>query len=235
MKKESLMLLDRITTHKAKESEKKEESKDKTENKDNDKDSLSTDDNSSLIGFEKIGTSANMKTSSAQQLFSRLRQKGQHYETELALLAAISSNGAAQAAGVVKFDPSGTTDWSSFSSIFDEFRVVQLDVHVAGTWKWDLNKSHGFVICAGDNDDDTTPSTGDDVAQYVNSRFHEVGSEWSYSYRRPDLTPSAYWVDVASPATSLGGIKFATSNTPVSITALYGLKAVWHIQFRSRR
>lgn len=161
--------------------------------------------------------------------------KGQNYKTVLKIASSLASTGSSSRYGAYTFDPSGTTDWSDFNGLFDQFRVLEIKLTLSPAYRY---FDTGYIVVAGDNDDATVPTTFDSVVQYANSKTLVIGSthDLVFEYKRPNITASAYWVDVASPTTSAGAIKLACTET-TSTNARLILWAIteYVVEFRQRR
>ena len=157
---------------------------------------------------------------------------GQHQTQFLKIAYTGTTNGSGVLSAASTLDPSGCTDWSSFATLFDEFRVVAVRFQVFPSARY-LTTSIGLVATAFDNDS-TATGTVDQVLQYGTSRGFIVQDDHVFSWRRPNITPSAYWVDCASPSSSAGAILVSVTGAPSSVTLLFGI-TTYEIEFRSRR
>ncbi len=200
-------------------------------------------DNPSLIGFVPLQNDGERSVTS-KKLAERLAlgeirsQKtkglGQFYTTFLRIgfYGATNSSGVLNAS--VTLDPSGTTDWSYFSSLFDEFRVVKVSVWIHPYSKFDSSK-YGQGVAVFDNDSSTAPATVDAGLQYGTAKSFQVPVGLKAHWSRPNLTDSAYWTDVASPSGSTGSVGYSFGLTNAATQNIIGGVATYHIQFRSRR
>ncbi len=163
---------------------------------------------------------------------------GQHYKTKIKIASTIASAGLASVFGYTTMDPSGFSDWTSFAALFDEFRILRGVIHYRTVWNCSTS-DQGLMAVAFDNDSASIPSTFDGIVQYGTSKTFPVqmaGRTTSYEFKRPNITPSAYWTDVASPSGSLGSVQYATvdSTTTNGRGILYQV-VEYEIEFRSRR
>jgi len=134
--------------------------------------------------------------------------------------------------GGVSLDPSPSSEWSTFATLFDEFRVTSGQVKVVPVLSG--MSTAGLVCMAFDNDDATVPSSIDDVVCYQNSKLDSLSKGQVFRFKRPNITSSAYWVDVASPATSLGMVKLVLAVCSGSTSVAYYWGRL-EVEFRGRR
>jgi len=146
-----------------------------------------------------------------------------------------TTDGAGNFAGAVLFDPSGTTNWASLAALFDEFRVIRIHNYLTPVAKY-ATTTVGYYSITADNDSNTNSLTFDQNLQYAISRQFSAWETNVYTYTRPDITPSAYWCDCASPASSLGCllINNASASSPISTRMFWGSYSL-EVQFRSTR
>ncbi len=152
--------------------------------------------------------------------------------TVLVMHATLVTTGSGNLLTAQTLNPSGSSEWSTFATLFDEFRVTH------GTMEFEpvyAGSATTGMLCAGfDNDDATSPASIDDVLCYQNSSLTSFYKGLKYSFKRPNLTPSAYWVDVASPSSSLGSVKYVLGYTTASVTiGYYSIRL--YVEFRGRR
>jgi hypothetical protein len=178
-------------------------------------------------GLDLSSLSSSMKSVLSKAFSSKLG----HVDTVLSVHGTLTTNGAAAFVGALTFDPSGSTEWSTFATLFDEFRILNVDYEMCPT---NGSSTLGMSFTAFDNDDATAPSTIDEITSYQNSTIEPIYKGCRRSFRRPDISQSAYWVDVANSSQSLGSVKVVFSYSSVSaVVAYYRLR--FHVSFRGRR
>jgi len=163
-------------------------------------------------------------------------KKAEHVKYFLKLSFGATTNGAGTFAGNTKFDPSGCTNWSSLAALFDEFRVVGAHIYLAPTAKYLASATAGYWSITGDNDSTGVLASIDENNQYNISRQFAYFENIHYHYTRPDITKDAYWVDCASPSSSLGGILLnnAAASSPIVAQVWWGT-VTYEVEFRSTR
>jgi len=164
-------------------------------------------------------------------------KSGLHYTTCMRLFGGASSDGNAFRYSAVKFDPSGCSDWSSFAAIFDEFRVIKAHIQFAPYYQYSTADT-GVLCVAADNDSTGAPTSADQVMQYGTAKFSNLQQARSLrlTYKRPNITSSAYWNDVASPTASEGTFLIAVIDcSTTNGRGLYYFTVTYEIEFRSRR
>ncbi len=157
---------------------------------------------------------------------------GQHYSTVLKYHGGLSSSASTRAAAI-SMDPSFSADWTSLSSIFDEFRMRAVKITIIPYYRY-VTTVNGVWAISFDNDSSGTPSSLDSVVQYGNSSYFGTNERHMALYRRPNWTPSAYWLDVASPTNNPGSIQMYGIDLPTSGGLLYYFVELF-CEFRSRR
>lgn len=152
--------------------------------------------------------------------------------TVLVLHATLVTTGSGNLLTTQTLNPSGSSEWSTFATLFDEFRVIGGVMHFEPVYAG--SATTGMICASFDNDDATAPSSIDDVLCYQNSSLCSFHKGLRYSFKRPNITPSAYWVDVASPANSVGSVKYVLGYTTASVTiGYYSIRL--SVEFRGRR
>jgi hypothetical protein len=151
---------------------------------------------------------------------------------------------ASSAGGTIRaalgMDPSAAGDWSDFTGVYDEFRIVGARIHLASAQTNSTGVNNAILAIAYDDDSSTTPASVTAVRQYATSSVHSTimthnkGAPLSLVYWRPTTGVPPLWVDVATPSGSLGSIILAADGLTVSTTYLvYALD--YYVEFRGRR
>ncbi len=140
----------------------------------------------------------------------------------------VASNGSGVISSYISDDASIFTNWSSITSLYDEYRIVRMKYQwLPSTRSTSLAYSPGYVIF--DGDDTTGPvSTVDGAMQYDNCGVVDLTEPWCYDVRLPQPT-SQYavtgsytvkaggWRDLASGFTSCCIQLFAASLTASTV------------------
>ncbi len=171
-------------------------------------------------------------------LFSNMTKVGQHYRCIMKITAGSPSTGLSYIYSGITMNPTSYSDWSSFAALFDEFRVIGGKYTFYPYYAYSTTDI-GLVALAFDNESTGVPTSFDQVVQYTNGKVVPLQSHPRAShltFKRPNMTPSAYWVDCATPANSLGIVMIATqdTNTTNGRGILYSYMEL-HVEFRSRR
>ncbi len=162
--------------------------------------------------------------------------------TILSVNGTISSDGSGVIAGAISLNPSGSSEWSSWAALYDQFRVIGGVLNLV-CWRA-LNDTGAPTIVrfAFDNDSSATPTSYGDVMQFA--EVHDVSTIWTSGavrripFKRPMKkgTPQtgSIWYDEASPSSTPGSIKYYGSGANASTGFLkYILDFVVEFQLRS--
>lgn len=152
--------------------------------------------------------------------------------TSMVLLNTLTMNGSGAYLSYIPMDPSSATEWSSFATLFDEFRILHASVDFQPIYAG--STCPGNVVVAYDNDSLTTPGSQTDVCCYQNYRVGPLYKGLKYLVHRPNVTPSAYWADVATPSGSSGSVPYVVGFSAAS-TQTVQVFTTYQIEFRGRR
>ncbi len=152
----------------------------------------------------------------------------------------LTSNASGDILVAITLDPStgGNSDWADFSSTYDEFRVMGVEI-VFSSISLNANNANYLGAIAFDNDSSSAPSNLTAVRQYATST--SMPAIWTTlpihkKFWRPQLgveTP-IMWNDVANPSGSLGSIQIAFGSLSVS-TQYLSYHVNMFLEFRGRR
>jgi hypothetical protein len=148
------------------------------------------------------------------------------------------SSGAGTLADGFSQDPSTFDEWSSYNALFDEFRVLGGKLHFIPRDRYSKTTTLCYPIVVGyDNDSTSNPVTTLATAwQYPYSKPHTLEDPLVFEWKRPNITPSAYWDDVATPSSSLGIVFVISDVGTLTPSTIYGNYFVeFEVEFRSRR
>lgn len=135
---------------------------------------------------------------------------------------------------------SGASDWSSFSALFDEYRIVAVEMYLFSirsniVLSDTLNK---IAVAVYDNDDASALSSVITALEYDNHLIFPTVWTSGKIFRKKWLVPNSLnapipWYDIGSP-TQPGSIKMASQGNTVSVAYLdYIVK--YYVEFRGRR
>ncbi len=131
-------------------------------------------------------------------------------------------------------DPSAFQDWTSFSAIYDEFRV--LGGKVTYTPINIFINANLPMFCLFDNDSTPTLASDNECTSYPNCRVHNSIVPFVYPFKRPETATSpVLWRDVATPASSVGSISFFQTTGFTGTLNLGQTMTEILVQFRGRR
>lgn len=151
-----------------------------------------------------------------------------------------SSSAGGVIANAQALDPSGCSDWSEFSSTYDEFRVIGVGVEICSTQPNSTGVNSGIMAIALDNDSSAAPSTFTAVREYTTSQSfstimtHPGGKLWTKQFWRPVKGAPIPWVDMGGPSGSLGSIQMYGSGLTASTQYLV-INYDYYVEFRGRR
>jgi hypothetical protein len=154
------------------------------------------------------------------------------YKCILRSNASITLNSSGAFLSYFPMDPSASAEWNSFTTLFDEFRILKGTLQIEPLYQGSITA--GVTAVCFDNDSANAPSNIAEVLDYQNSVLKTSSKSLHYEFRRPDVTNSAYWVDVATPTSQIGAVRILIGYGPVSTTAYY-YNMTYHVEFRGRR
>jgi hypothetical protein len=156
--------------------------------------------------------------------------------------AGIASDGAGTMSGVISLDPSAAQDWSIIANYYDEFRVIAVRLHIVSLQQFSVTAANGLIVILMDNDSSTV-QTYVNALQYANKRWspaifaHTNGMTHNLLFQRPvNLQSPIDWIDVATPASSLGTIQFISSPASLGLGLNYfNVGVEYMVEARGRR
>ncbi len=158
-----------------------------------------------------------------------------HYTIRLVVTGALAADGTGTIATSLGLNPSTYSEWTSVSALFDEFRVLSGRFHFTPTNRY--NRASTDVVravdVAFDNDSAPTLTSYNDAAEYANVKQECQSDPYVYSFHRPNVTPSAYWTDVATPSGSAGSVVLFSSGNTNSIALGIYMQEIF-VEFRGR-
>ncbi len=170
------------------------------------------------------------------------RRPSRVVKTILSVNGTIASDGSGVIAGAITLNPSSSSEWSSWATIYDQFRVIGGVLNLT-CWRA-LNDTGAPTIVrfAFDNDSSATPTAYSDVMQFA--EVHDVTTIWTSGavrripFKRPMKkgTPQTaqIWYDESSPSSTPGSIKYYGSGANASTGFFkYILDYVVEFQMRS--
>lgn len=189
-----------------------------------------------LVDDQDLCTDVSLKTTMRKLFMSRglsTSLKGSGYiKTSLTVINSLTMNGSGAYLAYISMDPSAQSEWSTYAALFDEFRIVTTAVHFIPVYAG--SSTAGSLIVAYDNDSLVTPGSQTDVITYQNYKCDALYKGLTYLVRRPNVTSSAYWVDVASPSSSSGSVLYSIGySSPSTVTCQ--VITTYHVEFRGRR
>jgi hypothetical protein len=133
-------------------------------------------------------------------------------------------------------NPTAVTEFTTLTALFDEFRILKVEYHYQPNNRYSKVTVVTQPYAVGfDNDTSSVVSGGfDDVLARQQCVFGSLDDPLHFTAHRPMVTPSAYWVDCAVPAGSVGSIVRYSDNLTVSTN--YGQQRInYFIEFRMRQ
>lgn len=139
---------------------------------------------------------------------------------------------------------SHVNQWSSFNTIFDQYRIVEIEAWIIPgmTGTTTTNNQTQSLYSVTDYDDAATPSSTDNLLQYTNVVV-SPSTNGHYRRWRPHVAVATYsgaftsfanevspWIDVASGSVAHYGLKLGLDAGAVISVQLY---VRMHLQFRN--
>jgi len=163
----------------------------------------------------------------------------------LAAQGSVASNGIGVIQNTIPMDPTATSEFASYSALYDEFRVLAIRVSLVSAQQFSLTVTNNIGGICYDNDDTAALTTLTSVFEYptcypIPSVFtHTCTREngrltQDFAWIRPTSGAPIAWVDCATPAGSLGSVKFFFTGLPNTTTFFY-INYELMCEFRGRR
>jgi len=169
------------------------------------------------------------------------------YKQRLIATGSISTSAIGTINTVLTMNPSGTSEWTQLSALYDEFRIVGTRVSLVPKQQYSVTAMNNLAGVAFDNDDTVTLTSLTSALEYDTAQSFQTiwqGTVYSeenrtallrFSWARPTAgsNTAIIWCDVASPATSLGSVKFYAFGTNSTLYWDYLIELF--AEFRGRR
>jgi hypothetical protein len=164
------------------------------------------------------------------------------YRCRLSFPFTIGASGGGNILSMIPVDASGSSEFSSFSSLYDQYRVVA--GHLSFCYTEPLitsgsSKENGLLYIAYDWTDTTVPTTSSDVFDtgtrvvYKSITFGDRTMHYNFVYPTSGYSTSIVWSPTSTP-TAYGSLKFAATSLTPSVTYLDCLLDLY-VQFRGRK
>jgi len=189
------------------------------------------------MGKKKGGTVAKI----AQEF--KASTDNQHLSTQRLV---VSNNVTTTVGGIINntfpMNPSGTSEWSTFATIYDEFRVLAVRITLVSLQQFSVTNANAMLFVVFDNDDSNALGSNTAALSYDTCRVasavmtHSGGRPFSAMWARPTAGKNTAipWVDIGSPAGSIGSIKLFSSGLAASVGYLqYSIE--YFTEYRGRR
>lgn len=148
----------------------------------------------------------------------------------------VTNNGSGATLKAYSMDPTATgnvfTEWTTLSTLYDEFRILSGTVTLIGSAQG--SSTPGAILMSYDNDSFFTPTAINDCITYQNCHFSSFYKPFVYKFKRPNVTSSAYWCDVAVPTNSLGCIPWIITNSTANTLIALSVFTI-DLELRGRR
>jgi len=154
----------------------------------------------------------------------------------------VSSNVGGNMTMNVSMVGSSANDWGDYSATYDEYRVIGCEIFISSLLQNSITAFNDIGSIAFDNDSSTAPASLAEVEQYNNAMplpaifQHPAGKLFRRKWWRPTAGAETTipWIDVATPAGSLGSIKgYWGALTPS--TDYFACLVRFYVEFRGRR
>lgn len=148
----------------------------------------------------------------------------------------------------IALNPNTTSEWGSYTNIYDEFRVVGVRINIASNQQFSVTAISKLGAVVFDNDDATILASLTAALEYDTANMFAYvfpnsapGREnksnlLQFSWARPTggKHTAIPWIDVGTPGSSPGGVKFYCSNLTASLSYL-DVVLEFFVEFRGRR
>jgi len=141
----------------------------------------------------------------------------------------------------IGLDPSGCSEWGSYSGLYDEFRVVAIRVSLLPVQQGSVTAINNLIGMVFDNDNSSALTSTNQALEYDTAV--KLSSVWyankpslpEYSWARPNAgrNTAITWCDVAVPAGSVGSVKFYGDSLTASLAYIDAI-AEYFVEFRGR-
>lgn len=177
------------------------------------------------------------------RLVKQVRALKKVVTTKLRVVATVASNGGGQITFAYSDNPSSLRDWSSFATLYDEYKVKAIKIQYYPYLPNDTSTVTGFLPLYSVYDDNTAtnPLTAvNDAIEYENCKQYNMYRPWKRYQRMIPLAANATtvvraggWVPTASPAASQC-VAFYGEGYDIS-TSYGSIVVTMYIKFRSRK
>jgi len=165
----------------------------------------------------------------------------------LVVTGTVTSNAGSIINAVINMNPSGSSEWTSLSTLWDEFRVLGVRVRLVPRQQFSVTAINTLMTVVFDNDDSVALTSGNAAAEYDTAHFtgtvftqtivgENKDNTQTFSWARPNSgkNTAILWIDVANPTASNGSVKFFSTGASVS-TSYFDYVFEWFTEFRGRR
>ena len=169
-------------------------------------------------------------------------------KARLTVVSTLTTSVAGSWTTVFTMNPSSSSEWTTFTNLYDQFRVIGVRLRLVSNQQFSVTKANDMAVFAFDNDNTTALASVDAGLQYNTS--HVLSAVWTHSstgalekngvidlvWMRPTAgrNTAIDWIDAATPANSLGGVKcFAQALT--ASTQYMTVAIEYYVEFRGRQ
>jgi len=132
---------------------------------------------------------------------------------------------------VFSTDPSSATHWSSYATIWDEYRVLGTTIEYEPDNKYTFVNRRGYVTSVLDMDDASSALVSNAAAAaYATHRFHNLSDHFRVEMKCSGSNQLAYVSTAASPD-QVGSIKLFSDNLTAAVVLGFYIQT-WLVQFR---
>lgn len=174
-------------------------------------------------------------------------QDNKIYPVRLTYQAVFGSSGIGLLNGVISMNPSASSEWTSNTNLYDDFRVMGIRVRIISLQQYSVTALCTPVVIAYDDQSSGALTSFDAGLQYnTHHLFPSVFQQSAFGAHNKDccleyifMRPTAgkdtavLWIDTAAPASSLGAVKFYGGSLTAS-TNYFTAVVDYYVQFRGR-
>jgi len=144
-------------------------------------------------------------------------------------------------------NPSSATDFSTYTGIYDEYRVLAMEVQFMPNAEMALTTNEQGLIYAPilsvvDHDSNANFTTNTQPLNFESCKIHSLTKKWSRTMKIAGLNAQVSsgilasegaFMNCTAPPSLCGAIKIFTANNVLSVAATYGVfLVIYRVQFR---
>lgn len=182
-----------------------------------------------------------------EKRFTNPLQDNKIYPVRLSVANTMSTSVGGALNNTFILDPSSSSDWANYATIYDEFRVIGVRIRMVSLQQYSVTNANGIGVIVFDNDDTTALTSVQNGLELDTHRIFSavfqhaaLGDDnkdgcLTFVWKRPTSKDSPIlWQDIGGPSGSLGAVKLYVGGLQGS-TAYLQYAFEWFTEFRGRR